>query len=121
MAHVYVLLAVDVQAALLNGIAGNVQLVDSRKHTGDAVTALHPGDSIAWRIAPLQPGKTVAIEGFAGAAVADQVIAPERTEGKPYWHSRVGQESGSHPYTVALQLEGKPFSFDATLQVKHKH
>lgn len=132
MATVNVLCAVDVEGALSsNNLGANVYMVDTNKYAGSGAegtnelkTELNIGDTIVWTVAPIDPGTSVEIQGFSGAAVSERYINPVQNPLSPKsFESRFeppgGTASGaSFQYTMSLSLEGDVMTFDPFLAVK---
>lgn len=132
MGEVNVLVAVDVEGALSTGDLGaNVYMVDTNKYAGsgsegtsELKTVLNIGDTIAWSVAPIDPGTNATIQGFSGTAVTDGVINPvqDPLSAQSYlskFQPAGGTASGtSFQYTLSLSFEGKVMTFDPFLIVK---
>lgn len=130
MATVNVLIVVDVEGALASGnLSSNVYLVDTNKYMGsynegqtELVTVLAVGDMVIWSVAPIDPGTSVAIQSFSGAAIGQQVT-PVFMPLTGSWGSKfsaVPPTSGTQfQYSVNLQFEGGAIlTFDPFLQTK---
>lgn len=127
MNTVSVLIVVDVEGALANGIGNNVYLVDTNKYVGsgsegqmELQTACTNGDTINWTVAPVAPETSISITGFTGQMVGgictpQQVNAPSGS----YWQGIVQaqQVTGQVQYSVTLSAEGQTLQFDPYLEI----
>ncbi len=127
MNTVSVLIVVDVEGALTNGIGNNVYMVDTSKYVGsgsegqmELKTACTNGDTINWTVAPVAPETSISITGFTGQMVGgictpQQVNAPSGV----YWQGIVQaqQVTGQVQYSVTLSAEGQTLQFDPYLLI----
>lgn len=126
-----VLMMVDVQSALASGNLGNsIYMVDTNRDMGtyqegghELTTVLEIGSHIVWSVTPINPGTTIAINGFTGPAVDAGIIHPVED---PTHHSYKAQfqppggaASGTrYQYSVELDFQGKTMTCDAFLQIE---
>jgi hypothetical protein len=128
MNTVSVLIVVDVEGALAQGLPSNVYLVDTNKYVGsgnegqaELVTACTNGDTINWTVAPVAPETSVSITGFTGQMVNDAMCTPQQVNapGGIYWSGIVQaqQFTGQQQYSVTLSADGQTLTFDPFLQI----
>ncbi|HEX6911000.1 MAG TPA: hypothetical protein VF142_11430, partial [Longimicrobium sp.] len=117
MGVVSVLIVVDVEAALAQGLGTNVYLVDTNKYVGsgnegqaELQTACTNGDTINWTVAPVAPETSVSIQNFTGQMVNDGICTPElvKAPGGIYWSGVVQAQrvTGQQQYSVTLLADG---------------
>jgi hypothetical protein len=114
-----VLVVVDVEGALgTNNLFNNVYMIDTNKFMGsyqegqaELVTVVSNGQTIVWSVTPVDPATSVAITGFTGAAI-NQQIAPTQEPGgwgSP-WTAQasipLGSSGTTYQYSIVLQFEG---------------
>lgn len=128
MAVVSVLIVVDVEGAMANGLGNNVYLVDTNKYVGsgsegqaELQTACSNNDTINWTIAPVAPGTNVQITGFTGQMVNDGICRPQQVNapGDVYWSGIVQSQgqNGQQQYSVTVSFEGQSQTFDPFLNI----
>lgn len=127
MNTISVLIVVDVEGALAQGLPSNVYLVDTNKYVGsgnegqaELVTACTNGDTINWTVAPVAPETSVSITAFTGGMVGG-VCTPQlvNAPGGSYWSGLVQaqQFTGQVQYSVTLSADGQTLTFDPFLQI----
>lgn len=128
MGVVSVLIVVDVEAALAQGLGTNVYLVDTNKYVGsgnegqaELLTACTNGDTINWTVAPVAPETSVSIQNFTGQMVNDGICTPQQVNapGGIYWSGVVQAQrvTGQQQYSVTLLADGESLTFDPFLEI----
>lgn len=129
MNDIDVLIVTDALAAVASGDLGaNVYLIDTNKNFGsgsegqeELVTRCYDGQIITWRVEAVSPSSDVAIAGFTGQIITDNIVNPSKQgiEGDIYWEGRVESQgnSATYQYSVTLSIDGKSMSFDPFLDV----
>lgn len=129
MSNVDVLIIVDVDGALANGLGDNVYLVDTHKHVGsgqegqsELQTACVDGDTITWHVAPVSPSSQIEITAFTGQMVDDHQCTPQKFNdlNGPFWQGRVESQgvASTQQYSVTMTAAGSPpMSFDPFLVI----
>jgi len=129
MATINVLIVVDVVGATSSGsLATNLYMVDTTKYLGtleatnELITTLNAGDIVAWASTPVDPGTNLAITGFTGAAVG-QNINPTHDPVTNEWESKftvpIGTGAGTQfQYSVSMSVDGHPYTFDPFLKLQ---
>lgn len=128
MNQVSVLIVVDVEGALANGLGNNVYLVDTNKYTGsgaegtnELVTACLDGQVINWTVSPIAPSTSIQITAFTGGMVDDKICVPKQYSSPdgPYWSGRVEAQgfTGQQQYSVTMSADGHSMTFDPFLQI----
>ncbi len=127
--HLDILIVVDVEGALANGLTHNVYLFDtngniatSRECNSELTTIVKDGTIINWRVMPIQVDNQIRIDKISGKAVDDGVIwRPRRYGGEDcgFFQSHVKyHKEGLYQYSVTLNMEGKTFTFNPFLDVR---
>lgn len=128
MNEISVLIVVDVEAALAQGLQNHVYLVDTTGYEGgggegtnELTTVCSPGQTINWSVSPVAPDTSVTIAGFAGQIINDNVCNPSKvqTPSGTYWQGIVSSTAslGTVQYTVNLTMDGQTRTFDPFLKL----
>jgi hypothetical protein len=128
MSIVSVLIVVDVEGALAQGLPTNVYMVDTNKHVGsgdeggnELYTACTNGDTINWAVTPVSPETSISITGFTGQMVDDGICTPESVKAgsESYWTGVVQAQNvtGQQQYSVVLSADGNSMTFDPFLVI----
>lgn len=128
--QIYVLIAVDVEAALASGDLGsNVYLVDTNKFFGsgsegqeELVTNCVDGQIIVWSVTPINPGDDAEITGFTGQMIDQKICLPQQSTlvtGQTVWSARVESQGATakYQYSCTLSFDGKAMTFDPFINV----
>ncbi|MCK4259138.1 MAG: hypothetical protein KAX49_09175 [Halanaerobiales bacterium] len=129
MKNVEVLIVVDVENALAQGLSSNLYMIDSNKYVGsyregtnELTTCCKNGQIIKWRVVGVSPDSSVSIEKFSGTATNDYIIMPKKKDdsGEEYWEARVEANGRNHnpQYNLFLNMNGKILSFDPFLNIE---
>ncbi|WP_323117836.1 hypothetical protein [Burkholderia alba] len=121
----YVLVVVNVGKAIQNNnLADYVYMVDTTGHVGyngeggnELLTLCRVRDTIVWSVVSINPGNDVAISGFGGQAIREEMITPTQIAGTggTSWSSIVSKTGTGVQYTLSLILDddvAHPKSFD---------
>jgi len=114
-----VLVVVDVEGALSSGnLNSNLYMVDTtgylgagREGTDELVTIIGNGQGIVWSVAPVDPATNVAIIGFGGQAIGQEInpVQLPAIWGSPWQASTTigpGTNGTQYQYTMTLQYGG---------------
>ena len=123
-----VLLVVDTAGALATGsLSGNCYMVDTNGYLGswgEGTSELHTvcedAQTLVWSVEPVSPGAQVAIAGFSGPMVDQEVCRPAAGyDGSAAWSGVVESQGAfaSYAYTATLSLESTQLAIDCFIKV----
>ncbi|MDF1698671.1 MAG: hypothetical protein P1U56_22655 [Saprospiraceae bacterium] len=132
MSTINVLIAVDALGAATSGkLQDNVYLIDTNKHAGsghegqaELYTACKStnqgGDTIVWSVTPVDPGSDVSIKSFTGQMISNKKLLPASNPNGS-WSGALAPNlnAGNIQYSVVLNIDGKPMTFDPFLKVSN--
>ncbi|AJW98232.1 hypothetical protein [Burkholderia gladioli] len=114
MANIYVDVLVNVAKAIdENNLSKYVFMVDSTGYSGDGSegsnelrTKCENGDTIVWSAVSINPGDSVSILGFTGAAIPG-MVNPQRYPqyDGTVWGGRVNSAGSNIQYSITMLLE----------------
>jgi hypothetical protein len=122
MRGVSIIVPVDIVETLTTDtLEGNVYLIDNNKSlgsTGEGTAQLHThlevGDRVGWFVMGLEVETAVNIIEIQGPAVKICNPEPQAGDFNTLWIGTVTQcESGTYPYTLVLNVEGKTMTLPA--------
>jgi hypothetical protein len=120
------MVAVNVGQAIATGNLGEyVFMVDTTGYSGNGseggnelVTTCTNGDTVIWNVVSIDPSETVAILGFSGEAIQNNMINPGQYPqyAGTVWGGRVNSAGTNVQYSMELLLQGNvQQSFDPFL------
>lgn len=132
MSTISVLIVVDALGAATTGnLQDNVYLIDTNKHDGSGnegqaelytvcTSTAQKSDSIVWSISPVDPNSDVSINSFTGDMINSRALLPSVNKDGS-WGGLLSPNlnAGNIQYSVVVNIDGKPMSFDPFLSVKN--
>jgi hypothetical protein len=133
MASINVLIVVDVVAAVQQGLATNVWMLDTGRYLNtqeagnELVTTLNSGDQVIWSLAAIDPGTNVQFAAppafTSNSGTIPAIIDPKQNPIDPSQYLGKfsppgGTQAGTtYQYSVVLSMNGQNYTFDPFLKL----